>query len=278
MSNNCHGRVKSRVFYNSLVNKKVVCGLLAKANKAKFLSMCKPMNKTCRINSVKNLGSVTVTDRSFENTRPMPALERHSHIDKGDKNVNRSLHVGDNKCQQVLSSMQGDKRTGVSSSVDILLTRNGTNSEVDNNSTSPKVDVAHEHVKDIHVVPNIVKQKLTNTVGKCQEMSIARCDGTQEGLDSDCVMLFDIKDHSSDKYSFLSLCGIKHFKNANVHNCQNFASWKSQTDFDFGFIPLGAFALPDGDVVGPRFASPVDQHRCVKASALPIFLGGTDTC
>ena len=70
----------------------------------------------------------------------------------------KGFHTCSDKVQEV-SSVQGDKRTFVCPSVDILLAQNDTNSEVVNNTTSPKLGFACEHVKDIHVVPNIVKKQ-----------------------------------------------------------------------------------------------------------------------
>ena len=85
-------------------------------------------------------------------------------------------------------------------------------------------------------------------------------DEIDENVDSECVKLFNSKDCSSDKYlnSFLSSRGAKYFKNTNVDNCENFARWKVQTDFNFGFTLLGVFVLPDSDTVCPMITSLVE--------------------
>ena len=61
---------------------------------------------------------------------------------------------------------------------------------------------------------------------------------------------------------------------SNIHvHCDAFNQWKSQTDFDFGFIPLTDLVCPDSKHIGPGFESPIDPHHAAKDFGVPNFLG-----
>ena len=61
------------------------------------------------------------------------------------------------------------------------------------------------------------------------------------------VKLFDINSHSDDKYiNNLLLKSVVKRLTSNIHlQCDAFKQWKSQTDFDFGFIPLADLVLSE---------------------------------
>ena len=49
--------------------------------------------------------------------------------------------------------------------------------------------------------------------------------------------------------------------------------WNVQTDFEFGFVPLSDFVMPEHpDRQGPRFESSIEQHYAVRVSGCPNFL------
>ena len=91
----------------------------------------------------------------------------------------------------------------------------------------------------------------------------------------DFVKLFDIRDHSSDKYltNLLSFRETKHITKLPITGCSNYDLWKSQTDYDFGFVALGAFVLPNCDREGIHLNSPIEQHKRVRAINIPNFMG-----
>ena len=100
-------------------------------------------------------------------------------------------------------------------------------------------------------------------------------DSQSNDIGPEGVRLFDIKSHLDDKFinNFLSKSVAKRVA-ANSHvQCEVFNQWKSQTDFDFGFIPLTDLILPDSNHIGPGFESPIDQHYVAKDFGVPNFLG-----
>ena len=91
-----------------------------------------------------------------------------------------------------------------------------------------------------------------------------------------CVRIFDVNRSSTDKYlhSALAKNKVKHVLTNDQLQCQTFKCWKSQSDFDFGFVPLSDFVLPSNNSYESRaFVSPIDQHHFVKQFDVPNFLG-----
>ena len=99
------------------------------------------------------------------------------------------------------------------------------------------------------------------------------CEGGTLSHNRDMVKIFDIA--SDDKYlnTLLSKQVIKRvLANGNMQ-CEVFKKWRDQTDFDFGFVPLSNFLLPDSKDQGLRFESPIEQHYAVRCQGVPNFLG-----
>ena len=88
------------------------------------------------------------------------------------------------------------------------------------------------------------------------------------------VKLVDINSYSDDKFiANLLSKSVATRVTTNVHlQCHDFKQWKSQTDFDFGSIPLTDLVLPESKEAGPGFESPIDQHNVVKDFRIPSFL------
>ena len=53
--------------------------------------------------------------------------------------------------------------------------------------------------------------------------------------------------------------------------CTDFKTWKSQSDFEFGFVPLSNLLAPKSHIVN-NISDPIQQHYHVKSTGLPNFL------
>ena len=102
------------------------------------------------------------------------------------------------------------------------------------------------------------------------------CQGCEGGATShhrDMVKIFDIA--SDDKYlnTLLSKQVIKRVLANGDMQCEVFKKWCDQTDFDFGFVLLSEFLLPDNKQQGLGFESPIEQHYALRRQGVPNFLG-----
>ena len=76
------------------------------------------------------------------------------------------------------------------------------------------------------------------------------------------VKVFDVNNSCTDKYLSNAVAKKKVAQMlAQVQDqCQNFKNWHAQADFDFGFILISEFMMPENiELVGAGFASPFDQ-------------------
>ena len=55
--------------------------------------------------------------------------------------------------------------------------------------------------------------------------------------------------------------------------CEVLKKWHQQTDFNFWFVPLTDFLLPDGKEYGCKFESLIEQHYAMRHQGVPNFLG-----
>ena len=66
----------------------------------------------------------------------------------------------------------------------------------------------------------------------------------------------------------------KKFDDILLHNCADFSAWKSQSDFQFGFVPLSNLVVSSNQGhIGGKVLDPIAQHFAVKAYGVPNFLG-----
>ena len=89
---------------------------------------------------------------------------------------------------------------------------------------------------------------------------------------SDCVPLYDIN-RSSDKYVNTVIQRYSALKKIqSSQTCHLFNQWRIQSKYDFGFIPLSDFILPNNADVGNIISCPIEQHLHVKASGCSNFM------
>ena len=88
------------------------------------------------------------------------------------------------------------------------------------------------------------------------------------------MKIFDINE-LDDKYSSLNLIKSCHEgKSVPACNAITHELWKSQTDFNFGFIPLGDFCLSDSNEINYMVNNcPITAHKIVKQYNNPNYLG-----
>ena len=79
---------------------------------------------------------------------------------------------------------------------------------------------------------------------------------------------------SNDKYVNTVLhknCATKFLQHDEKH-CEVFNLWKSQSKYDFGFVPLSDLIMPESSLSGNKIDCPIQQHFHVRASSLSNFM------
>ena len=98
----------------------------------------------------------------------------------------------------------------------------------------------------------------------------------------DYALLFDIDNNGLDSHVFhavLKKNTWKKFDDILQHNCADFSAWKSQSDFQFGFVPLSNLVVSSNQGhIGGKVLDPIAQHFAVKAYGVPNFLGARKYC
>ena len=167
------------------------------------------------------------------------------------------------------------------------------NANVSHVGGSPgSIESANERVLDDNVIcdninqvsgPSVMKP-LSNVIEGCGVTSentnhLPECTGSGESQKnvSECRILpiYNVNTDSDDKFlvSLLSRSVAKKIFKDDQNQCDAFQSWKRQTEFEFGYIPLANLVLSNSIYVSPGFESPIDQHYAVKSYEVPNFLG-----
>ena len=111
---------------------------------------------------------------------------------------------------------------------------------------------------------------------------IKKCDTTPSNDGDACLhmdsptpykRIYDCRQFADDKY-FPSILYHTRPNKIRTSNAKVFQAWKSQSGFDFGFIPLTELVLPHQDSESEVMAmDPVELHQKVKRFGKPNFLG-----
>ena len=65
-----------------------------------------------------------------------------------------------------------------------------------------------------------------------------------------------------------------HFSSTPDCDLESYKDWKAQSDFDFGFIPLGGFQFSESKEIHEMLHyCPIKAHAIVKLHKKPNFLG-----
>ena len=231
--------VRTRVVYNSNVKKSQVLGLLARGNKVKTL-----------INGVS--GQKLVSNRV---TPPSSTIQASSD----------SVHAG----YKVSDHMN------VAVSV-----QNSTSGEVRQQEVT-NAEGAHNPVTPISLDKVNTDQCMNKQAsGKVHNVSIHNNNTNDGSVDpkvsseSQYKLLFDINQQGTDDKFLMAVLNGKNERKIHTNVVsQYFSNWRAQTEFDFGFVPLGDFVMPDElTQVGDIIECPIEAHKYVKQSGKPNFL------
>ena len=111
------------------------------------------------------------------------------------------------------------------------------------------------------------------------QLSDVKCDtfthtNPGDSCESNCIPIYD-STGSNDKYINTVLqrnCARRQIQLSDVQ-CDVFKLWRSQSKYNFGFVPLSDLVMPDSTHMGQKIDCPIQQHFHVKSANLPNFLG-----
>ena len=286
-------QVRTRIFYNSIMDKRQVQGLLARGKKAcrvtSHLDSSVVKNSRMRVRGFKANTSVVShatdptectivesTDRVSANGAlhgfPTPHNENpHSFVE-----ANSRVHTsGDNNGAPINKSVSTCDNKGVKSCNQSLNDRKCHNSP----------GVSHSHNGRMWGAKAKVPKSIDSSVHESDTVKHS----TFVNNDNDYLMSSEnygpyalIYDVNTDQNGFgAELSNALFFKNGwKKHeqylkeNCSDFNLWSTQTDYQFGFVPLSNLVLPNNPGhIGDRVDDPIQQHFRVKATGIPNFLG-----
>ena len=122
----------------------------------------------------------------------------------------------------------------------------------------------------------VLKEVLTESMGTNES---PRCENViDKGVNSvdtshKTIPLYDIKWSSDDKFVNTLLTKTSKIPLDDIQVQQLLEKWRQQSDFDFGFVPVSQFIIPDDHVKdGSRIECPIQMHKTIKASGAPNFL------
>ena len=122
----------------------------------------------------------------------------------------------------------------------------------------------------------VLKEVLTESKGENKSPRCERViDEGVNGVDTSnkTVPLFDIKWSSDDKFVNTLFTKSLKIPSQDVEVQQLLAKWRKQSDFNFGFVPVSQFIIPDVHVQdGSTIECPIKMHKTIRASGAPNFL------
>ena len=91
----------------------------------------------------------------------------------------------------------------------------------------------------------------------------------------DLAFIFDANGLDDDKFTNIvgNVFGKQQILKADHEYSPYFSLWRQQSRFDFGFIPLSMFLLPDHKNQAEPIHSPIKIHNLVKQSGVYNFEG-----
>ena len=102
----------------------------------------------------------------------------------------------------------------------------------------------------------------------------------------DCHKVVSGADYADEKFKIFDINGLEdkylnsifnrscHFTNTPDCDLESFKNWKTQSDFDFGFIPMGEFRFSESEEIHEMLHyCPIKGHAMVKQYQKPNFLG-----
>ena len=254
-------KVFTRVFYNSKIDKKDCEGLFARGNKQK----------------VMNHLAMTKMDLGSGNQKHRGRVFKHSHT---SKKVILSEVKRETQDQSTVKTKSADSDCkNVKVMEQTCNDRYNTPVVVQNgqgiiNSVAPRASMSDDasfHTSDGGVINKGDNGLEALEKVKPQDNRVLPNDST------DCKLLFDIN-NTWDGDKFLNTVVPKHLdkylNGKQQPNTKLFYEWRHQSAFDFGFVPLSDFIMPNNsefDVSGLQ--CPFQMHEKIKASGSLNYLG-----
>ena len=298
--------VKTRFVYNSKVVRKNIEGLLAKPNRMyyvhknrKQVHVPEKMNKT-RVDKYLNCTRI-VRSTNCSNTKSLSNSSKKCDLSptKGvntttiaasptlatdNTRVKQDGHEMTRSCvitehdSHLVPRKEAHRRVNYISSDGPLCVHTKKSQ-----SNPARCTNSHNHVNDNKSVR--VSKACNDNAVSCIAKDATESDNSQgvgeiEAPDTmralSYARLYDINSASSDKYiNTLLYRGVqKVTKTCDTKECNAFINWKAQTDFDFGFVPLSDFIMPQKSIATSDVVDcPITQHFLIKETQVPNFLG-----
>ena len=253
--------VSTRLFYNSKLNKREAQGLIARGNKRRLLRAgnIPHSNKHRSGHSLRDIGKCknkTTISKTMVYSRTPPNSAPPS-TESGSR---------DNNGGDLFPLVAPASENGVRICKGVTTPQ--SSSFVSGHEITPFID-------RVEVCDNAEPD-----VGSIVVDNSKLCNNVPINVDTDTnardkVLLFDIN-NTDDKY--LNVTGKKRLdellKIKGDTNIDLFNQWRKQSDFDFGFVPLSEFILPDRiDLGADNTGDPLEVYKRVKDSGKLNFMG-----
>ena len=144
----------------------------------------------------------------------------------------------------------------------------------DSTKQTPLVDGSSIQTDNV-VLNNAQIKGSTSVTSKINEQSSALKDTFNTINHNDLALLYDINDVSvADKIvNTMTSQKVNDILSGKVDvECNIFKQWHTQSDFNFGFVPLSDFISVTNKEQGPEIDCPFASHTYMKASGVPNFL------
>ena len=273
-------KVFGRCFYNSMVDKKEVQGLLVRGPYKKkimnFVSGHRILggySHGCD-NSVKvmNLEVISPTRENLGNVAGGLRLTANQSQHEFDRCENVQSIVNHSAVEPMTDHEQG-KVGPINKSLDSRLVDTKVHTLGGNTSSADNLDKFQAN-KGSDETCACEANKTPVRVKSSANTGVLESRGAN--VDEYCL-LFDVNGNSSDfiarQYSTSNNDWKKYMADLGK-TCVDFRNWRSQSDFTFGFVPLSNLVVNKNlDHVTTGIYDPIQQHRIVKATGIPNYLG-----
>ena len=301
--------VKTRFVYNSKVMRKNIEGLLAKPNKLYYMhknrkqvhvpekmnakgvdeylhgtrvvrstNHSNPQSLSHLSNSSKKCNLAPTKGVNMTTLPASPTLARDNRRVKQDGHeLTRPFVVTENNSHLVTRREAHRRVNCVSANGQLCVDvdKRHSNPVGDNNSHSRVNDNKSARVFKAHTNKGL-SPTAENATSNCNSQGVGETEAPSTMRALSYTRLYDINNASSDKYiNTLVFRGLQKITKAcDTEECSAFKKWKAQTDFDFGFVPLADFIMPQQTTVSSDVSDcPITQHFLISQTQVPNFLG-----
>ena len=262
---------RTRFFYSSSVKPKVIEAALARKNSSSMsfvrnivkTSCCKlgSSPKTCQKqnNSEKNVFNVVKS--SVQHNLSPPVVHPMASSSNGNSNIRDEQISGVEQTHvEALQTRVPDP------GLNLKMAQAGHH----NDHSGPGLSPSKQHTK------RIVNQQIANELDLVDRVSANATCANEFQLTDQCIPIYDVN-YAGVEEKFIN--SIMHFKQfgdqINIGDIQPqiFQNWREQSDFDFGFIPLGEQQMPNSfETTVIDTENLIEIHKIVKQTKKPNFM------